>query len=53
MRVMTDDATWLIPSTRAIWLPAGLQHAIAVQGEVAMRTLYIDLPRAEPLPNEL
>lgn len=50
MRVATDGAVWLIPPTRAIWLPAGVSHAIAMQGEVAMRTLYIDAPRAAPLP---
>lgn len=52
MQVATAQATWLIPTTRAIWLPAGLRHAIKVQGEVAMRTLYIDAQRATPLPGE-
>lgn len=51
MRVMTDGAAWLIPPTRAIWLPAGVRHAIAMQGEVAMRTLYVDMPRAAMLPS--
>ena len=50
MRVTTDEAAWTIPPTRAIWLPAGVRHAIAIQGEVAMRTLYIDTPRSDPLP---
>ena len=42
---------WLIPATRAIWLPAGLRHSIAISGEVAMRTLYIAGHRATPLPS--
>ncbi|WP_400771044.1 AraC family ligand binding domain-containing protein [Methylosinus sporium] len=50
MRVMTEAAAWLVPPTRAIWLPAGVQHVIAVQGEVAMRSLYIDAPRRCPKP---
>jgi AraC-like DNA-binding protein len=50
MRVITDTAAWLVPPTRAIWLPAGISHGIRMQGEVAMRTLYIDGHRAEPLP---
>ncbi|MCF4167345.1 helix-turn-helix transcriptional regulator [Zavarzinia compransoris] len=50
MRVMTDGAVWLIPPTRAIWLPAGTRHAVAMQGDVAMRTLYIAAPRSAPLP---
>ncbi len=50
MRVTTDGAAWLIPPTRAIWLPAGTRHVIVMQSDVAMRTLYIDMPRAAPLP---
>jgi len=51
MRVRAAGAEWLIPPTRAIWLPAGLNHSITMHGEVAMRTLYIDRPRAEALPD--
>lgn len=50
MQVTTDDVAWTVPPTRAIWVPAGVRHAIAARGEVAMRTLYIDRPRADPLP---
>ncbi len=50
MRVKTAAALWLIPPTRAIWLPARLRHSIAISGEVAMRTLYIADRRAGPLP---
>ena len=51
MRVQTDTAVWLIPPTRAIWLPPALCHSLAISGEVAMRTLYIALGRAAPLPS--
>jgi AraC-like DNA-binding protein len=51
MRVETEAAAWLIPATRAIWLPPGLRHAIAMRGEVAMRTLYIAPARAAALPD--
>jgi AraC-like DNA-binding protein len=50
MRVSTDETLWLVPSTRAIWVPAGCRHSIAICGEVAIRTLYIDERRAMPLP---
>jgi len=50
MQVLTEDVAWTVPPTRAIWVPAGVRHAIAARGEVAMRTLYIDRPRADPLP---
>ena len=41
MRVVTPDATWLTPPTRAIWVPAGTPHEIEMRGAVAMRTLYL------------
>ncbi len=51
MRVMTEDAAWLTPATKAIWLPAGMEHRIEIQGEVAMRTLYLAPERAVALPH--
>lgn len=50
MRVITDEAAWLAPPTRVIWLPAGLAHEIVMKGEVAMRSLYIAPDRAQALP---
>ena len=50
MRVVTDEAVWLSPPTRAIWLPAGAAHEIVMKGEVAARFLYLAPQLAEPLP---
>jgi len=50
MRVVSDTAAWLAPPTRAIWLPAGVAHAIVMKGEVASRFLYIAPELAAPLP---
>lgn len=44
MSVDTDDGTWVVPSHRGVWIPAGVRHAITMSGWVSMRTLYI-LPR--------
>lgn len=41
MVVETPDAAWLVPPTRAIWLPGGTPHEIEMRGVVAMRTLYL------------
>ena len=49
MRVATEREAWLVPPTKAIWVPAGLDHQILMRGEVAMRTLYIAPQRAEGL----
>jgi AraC-like DNA-binding protein len=50
MRVETDNEAWVVPPTRAIWLPARLPHVIGSNGELALRTLYIAADRAKPLP---
>lgn len=50
MLVSTPDTAWLVPPTRAIWVPADVPHAIEMRGTVAMRTLYLapqDDPRLE------
>jgi AraC-like DNA-binding protein/quercetin dioxygenase-like cupin family protein len=41
MRVATPTAAWLVPPTRAIWVPGGTPHEILMRGTVAMRTLYL------------
>jgi len=41
MQVSTPAATWMVPPTRAIWVPGGTAHAIRMRGQVAMRTLYL------------
>jgi AraC-like DNA-binding protein/quercetin dioxygenase-like cupin family protein len=41
MRVATPAAAWLVPPTRAIWVPGGTPHEILMRGTVAMRTLYL------------
>jgi AraC-like DNA-binding protein/quercetin dioxygenase-like cupin family protein len=50
MRVSTTDVAWLVPSTRAIWLPAGERHAIEMRGTTTMRTLYVAPSWSEQLP---
>lgn len=52
MRVSAGDTVWFVPPTRAVWLPPGRPHRIAMQGEVAMRTLYLAPARTTGLPLE-
>ena len=52
MRVSSQHAIWLSPPTRAVWLPAAVQHAIEMKGEVAARFLYLSPELAAPLPTE-
>jgi len=41
LTVLTADATWVLPPTRALWIPAGLRHETASATRATMRTLYI------------
>jgi quercetin dioxygenase-like cupin family protein len=43
MQVNTPGGRWLVPPDRAVWVPAGLEHAIDVLVDIEMRTLYFDL----------
>ncbi|MFC3079075.1 helix-turn-helix domain-containing protein [Phenylobacterium terrae] len=52
MRVSTDEAAWLVPPTRAIWVPPRVPHEIHMRGQTAMRTLYVSPQAAAALPHE-
>ncbi len=42
LTVLTAGATWVLPTTRALWIPAGLRHETASDGgRATMRSLYI------------
>jgi len=43
MQVTTPKGLWLVPPDRAVWVPAGLPHAIDMLADTMMRTLYFDL----------
>lgn len=50
MRVRTESAGWTVPPDRAVYMPGGVTHAIAIRGDLEMRTLYIAPGAAEGLP---
>jgi len=41
MTIRTEAGTWVVPTYRAVWIPAGISHTITMSGLVAMRTLYL------------
>jgi AraC-like DNA-binding protein len=41
LTVVTEEATWVLPPTRALWIPAGLQHETRADGPATMRSLYV------------
>ena len=50
MTVQTDQGTWVVPSQRAVWIPARIPHTIAMSGAVSMRTLYLKPRLVRTLP---
>jgi AraC-like DNA-binding protein len=52
MRVAAAGGIWIVPPQRALWMPAGVVHSIAMLDRVTMRTLYVrddavaDMPRS-------
>ncbi|RYY01965.1 MAG: AraC family transcriptional regulator [Gammaproteobacteria bacterium] len=48
MRVLTPTSVWTIPSQRALWVPANVEHHSFMMSDLEMRTLYVsaDVPVA-------
>ena len=47
MSVVADNTAIVLPPQRALWIPAGVEHAVSCRGPVSLRTLYIE-PDAAP-----
>nr|WP_028311544.1 helix-turn-helix transcriptional regulator [Derxia gummosa] len=50
MVVEAEAGRWVVPPTRAIWMQAGMTHAIRCIGEVHMRSLFVAVDAAPRLP---
>ena len=50
MTVRTSNGTWVVPTRRAVWIPASVPHTITMSGAVDMRTLYLKPRLAKSLP---
>lgn len=48
--VTTARGTWVVPPSRAVWVPAGVIHRTASQGAVAFRALLVETVSARGLP---
>jgi quercetin dioxygenase-like cupin family protein len=42
LRVATHGTTWMVPPSRAIWVPPHVTHEVVIVEEAFLRTLYID-----------
>jgi AraC-like DNA-binding protein len=50
MRVRSARHAWIVPPSRALWLPARTVHEIQMYGTVEMRSLYLDAAAAAAMP---
>lgn len=41
MSVATTTGSWIAPPTWAVWVPAGVGHAIRFVGDSALRSVYL------------
>lgn len=52
MVVDTDYGQWIVPPTRGLWIPGGVEHSIRMVGEVMMRTAFINMEATPDLPEQ-
>ena len=52
MTVRTPEASWVVPTNRGVWVPAGTRHSIQMSGAVSLRTLYLAPRISGALPDE-
>jgi len=41
LTVLTEGATWVLPPTRALWIPAGLPHETGAASKAALRSVFV------------
>ena len=52
MTVRAESNQWVIPPQRAVWIPAGVSHQVAMHGQSDMRSLYIRPEVFDHLPEQ-
>ncbi|MGY6507285.1 AraC family ligand binding domain-containing protein, partial [Vibrio parahaemolyticus] len=45
IQLTVDRGTYIVPPSRALWIPPGMEHAVAMVEDAEMRTLYFHQPR--------
>ncbi|WP_294128704.1 helix-turn-helix transcriptional regulator [Sphingomonas sp.] len=52
MEIWTERGSWIAPSGRAVWVPAGVRHGIRFAAASTLRTLYFQPEWARGLPSD-
>ena len=50
MTVETSMGAWVVPPQRAVWIPAGFEHAVSTTGKVRMQAVYVRPDLGKRLP---
>lgn len=45
VRLTVADGTYIVPPSRALWIPPGVEHAVTVVEDADLLTLYLHQPR--------
>jgi AraC-like DNA-binding protein len=45
VRLTVDRGSYIVPPSRALWIPPGVEHAVTVVEDTDLRTLYLHQPR--------
>lgn len=45
VRVTVPDGSYIVPPSRAVWIPPGVEHAVTVIEDAELLTLYLHQPR--------
>lgn len=53
LRVTAGDHTYIVPPSRAVWIPPGVEHVVTVIEDAELRTLYLHLPPGQSGPAPL
>lgn len=53
LRVSAGQHTYIVPPSRAVWVPPGLEHVVHVVEDAELRTLYLHLPAGQSGPAAL
>src|SRR5690606_6774779 len=51
--ISTQQGRWMVPPDHAMWIPAGVDHAVEMLGPVRMRSVYVLPNSAAGLPDGL
>src|SRR3954471_20850807 len=51
VRVTAPHGSYIVPPSRAVWIPPGVEHAVTVIEDAELLTLYLHQPRSRCGPN--